>query len=103
MADRMSQLDEEYRDKIRDLTWQTIFEASLVTGPDGTKAAMIKSDEIIDAMLWIIAITTAPLAPTPDALRAHSSRAAKRMRALTRAMRRDATSLFEVRPAAPPH
>jgi hypothetical protein len=99
----MSHLDEVYRDKIRDVAWQAIFEASIVTGPDGTKAAMIKSDEIVDAMLWIIAITTAPLAPTPDALRAHSSRAAKRMRALTRSMRKEALDLFEVRPAAPPH
>jgi hypothetical protein len=94
-------LDEAYRNKVRDAAWTAIFEASVVTGPDGTEAAMIKSDEIIDAMLWIIALTTASLAPTPDAVRARSSQMARRMRELTRSMRREAVSLFDVRPPAP--
>jgi hypothetical protein len=97
-------LDEQYRDKIQAAAWTAIIEASMTTGPEGTRAAVLKSGEIIEALLWIQAtvLTTSPEAAAPDRLRAFSSKMARRLRALTRSLRREgAASAFDVRPAAP--
>jgi hypothetical protein len=46
-------IDDAYRDKIRNAAWLAIVEASMTTGPDGTKVAVLKSGEIIEALLWL--------------------------------------------------
>jgi hypothetical protein len=97
-------LDEQYRDKIRNAVWLAIVQASMTAGPDGTKVAVLKSGEVLDALTWLQAtvMTTVPQASTPDGLRACTSKMAKRLRQLTRGLRRDgAALLFDVWPAAP--
>jgi hypothetical protein len=94
-------IDDAYRDKIRNAAWLAIVEASMTTGPDGTKVAVLKSGEIIEALLWLQAtmLTTTPGTSTSDGLRHCSGQIAKRLRALTRDMRREgAALLFDVMP-----
>jgi hypothetical protein len=100
MAAAMS-LNDVYRDKLRTAIWCAIVEASTETGPDGRRIAIVRSSEALDATVWVQAtlLTTLTQAQTSDGLRAFSGKMEKRLRALTRALRRDGiASLFDILP-----
>jgi hypothetical protein len=77
-----------------------VIESTTITGPDGTKAAMLKSAEVLDALLWIAGclMTGVPQASTPD-----GRLQLEDFRELTRAQRRaGVAAVFDIiRPTAP--
>lgn len=95
---RPAHYDADYKRRISEAVLEAVMTTSLVDQPDGTKAAMIRSGEVFDALLELSAffVAGAESLNSPSKVREFTQTEAKRLQRLIAAARDKAADRSDI-------